>query len=143
MCALGKGLAPHRQAQPRRGGARQKDHRPLPADGATAAGRQPSDIVATAAVRDAENGKDFVRELERAHGIKITVVTGEREAELAAEACSPSVHEPFGISADLGGGSMELATVERTKIGHRTSCRLGLAAPQRRLRGRRRKKWNR
>ena len=36
-----------------------------------------------------------------------------------------SFHEPFGISADLGGGSMELAMVERTRVGDRASCHLG------------------
>lgn len=82
------------------------------------------DIIATAAVRDAENGPDFVRSIER-HGVKVKVISGEREAELAAKGVLASFHEPLGISADLGGGSMELATVERTRIGHQTSLHLG------------------
>ena len=83
------------------------------------------DIIATAAVRDAKNGEAFVRGLEREHGITIRVITGEHEAELAAKAILASFHEPLGISADLGGGSMELAMVERTEIGARSSCHLG------------------
>ena len=83
------------------------------------------DIMATAAVRDAENGADFVHGLEREHGITIRVITGEREAELAAKAILASFHEPLGISADLGGGSMELAMVERSAIGATASCHLG------------------
>ena len=83
------------------------------------------DIIATAAVRDAQNGHAFVSSLEAQHGITITVISGEREAELAAKAVLSSFHEPFGISADLGGGSMELATVERSRIGQVASCHLG------------------
>jgi exopolyphosphatase/guanosine-5'-triphosphate,3'-diphosphate pyrophosphatase len=83
------------------------------------------DILATAAVRDASNGPEFVARLEQDHGIDVTVITGEREAEYAAQGILASVHEPLGISADLGGGSMELATVERTRIGHKASCHLG------------------
>ena len=83
------------------------------------------DIIATAAVRDAANGKAFVAALEAQHGVEVNIISGEREAELAAKGILASIHEPFGISADLGGGSMELATVERFKIGHRTSLRIG------------------
>lgn len=83
------------------------------------------DILATAAVRDAEDGKKFVDELHKQFGIEIKVISGEREAELAAKGIIASVHEPLGISADLGGGSMELASVERSKIGLTTTCKLG------------------
>lgn len=83
------------------------------------------DIIATAAVRDASDGPAWVKSLEKQFGAKITVISGEREAELAAKAVLSSFHEPFGISADLGGGSMELATVERNCIGEVASCHLG------------------
>ena len=83
------------------------------------------DILATAAVRDASNGPQFVARLEEEHGLKIHVISGEHEAQLAAQGILASVHEPLGISADLGGGSMELATVERTRIGYKASCHLG------------------
>jgi exopolyphosphatase / guanosine-5'-triphosphate,3'-diphosphate pyrophosphatase len=66
-----------------------------------------------------------VRSLEKAHGIDIRVISGEHEAELAAKAVLSSFHEPFGISADLGGGSMELANVVRSTVGERASCHLG------------------
>jgi exopolyphosphatase/guanosine-5'-triphosphate,3'-diphosphate pyrophosphatase len=124
MCALGKGLARTGKLNPE--GVKQ-------AEGAIArflvmANRlqvASLDILATAAVRDATNGEAFVRGLEKTHGIKVTVISGEREAELAAKAVLASFHEPLGISADLGGGSMELATVSRTAVGERASCHLG------------------
>ncbi len=124
MCALGKGLARTGKLNPE--GVKQ-------AEGAIArflvmANRlqvASLDIIATAAVRDASNGGAFVRSLEKTHGIDIRVISGEHEAELAAKAVLSSFHEPFGISADLGGGSMELANVERTTVGARASCHLG------------------
>lgn len=124
MCALGKGLAKTGKLNP--AGVKE-------AEGAIArflvmANRlqvASLDILATAAVRDATNGDAFVKNLEKTHGIDITVISGEREAELAAKAILSSFHEPMGISADLGGGSMELASVERTRVGDRVSCHLG------------------
>jgi len=83
------------------------------------------DIIATAAVRDAEDGKKFVDELHKRFGVEVKIITGEREAQLAAQGIIASVNEPLGISADMGGGSMELASVERSKIGLTTTCPLG------------------
>jgi exopolyphosphatase / guanosine-5'-triphosphate,3'-diphosphate pyrophosphatase len=124
MCALGRGLARTGTLNPE--GVKQ-------AEGAIARFLAMAtrlevaslDIVATAAVRDASNGHAFVRGLEKQHGIHIDIISGEREAELAAKAVLASFHEPFGMSADLGGGSMELAMVERTSVGERASCHLG------------------
>ncbi|MFZ4125266.1 MAG: hypothetical protein ACOYJ2_04255 [Rickettsiales bacterium] len=124
MCALGKGLARTGRLNPE--GV--KSARIAMARFMAMAGRlelASLDILATAAVRDAEDGKKFVAELTKEFGVSINVITGEREAELAAQGIIASVHEPLGISADLGGGSMELASVERHKIGLTTSCKLG------------------
>lgn len=124
MCALGKGLARTGKLNP--DGVKEAEAaiaRFLVM--ATRLEVASLDIIATAAVRDASNGDAFVRGLEKAHGITIKVITGEREAELAAKAVLSSFHEPFGISADLGGGSMELANVMRTTVGERASCHLG------------------
>lgn len=124
MCALGKGLARTGKLNP--DGVKQAEAAIarflLMANRLQVASL---DILATAAVRDASNGAEFVRNLENHYGIEITVISGEREAELAAKAVLSSFHEPFGISADLGGGSMELATVERSVVGNRASCHLG------------------
>lgn len=124
MCALGKGLAKSGKLNP----AGVKEAEAAIARFLVMANRlqvESLDILATAAVRDASNGEEFVRRLEKSHGIAITVISGEREAELGAKAVLSSFNEPFGISADLGGGSMELASVERTRVGDRASCHLG------------------
>ena len=72
--------------------------------------------IATAACRDAKNGKAFVAEAERICGVKIDVLSGKREAELSALGVVSGFHKPDGIVGDLGGGSLELTEVH----GHRT-----------------------
>ena len=123
MCALGRGLARTGRLNP--AGVKQAENAIARLVMANRLQVASLDIIATAAIRDAENGLAFVRELEARHGIDINIITGEREAELAAKAILASFHEPLGISADLGGGSMELAEVSRTHIGRTVSCQLG------------------
>jgi exopolyphosphatase/guanosine-5'-triphosphate,3'-diphosphate pyrophosphatase len=124
MCALGRGLARTKKLNP---AGVEEAYLAIARFMVMARRLEVSslDILATAAVRDAENGKEFVDTLERQHGVKVKVITGDEEADLAAKGVLASIHEPFGISADLGGGSMELAVIERTRIGHTTSCHLG------------------
>jgi exopolyphosphatase/guanosine-5'-triphosphate,3'-diphosphate pyrophosphatase len=68
-------------------------------------------VIATAAVRDAENGPDFIREAEKICGVGIDVLSGEEEAELAAAGVVAGFHTPDGFAGDLGGGSLELVDV--------------------------------
>lgn len=82
-------------------------------------------IIATAAVRDARNGAHFVRDLEVSMGIEIDVISGEREAELAAKGALASMYKPIGITADMGGGSIELAYISRDHIEKQSSFELG------------------
>lgn len=69
-------------------------------------------VVATAAIRDADDGKAFVKELERVHGVKIKVISGKREARYAAYGIQSSHYQSRGLVGDLGGGSMELISLE-------------------------------
>ncbi len=86
-----------------------------------------SDIyaVATAAVRDASNGKAFVAEAEEALGAKISVLTGKREAELAALGVISGLPEADGIVGDLGGGSLELIDIRNGVIRDGATLPLG------------------
>jgi exopolyphosphatase/guanosine-5'-triphosphate,3'-diphosphate pyrophosphatase len=67
-------------------------------------------VLATAAVRDASNGADFLKAV-RAIGFKPQVISGEQEAMLAAEGVLSGIPDADGIIGDLGGGSLELAEV--------------------------------
>jgi exopolyphosphatase/guanosine-5'-triphosphate,3'-diphosphate pyrophosphatase len=72
-------------------------------------------VIATAACRDAKNGKVFVDEAERICRTRIEVISGKREAELSALGVVSGFHRPDGLMGDLGGGSLELTDVR----GHR------------------------
>ncbi|MFL6725070.1 MAG: Ppx/GppA family phosphatase [Sphingomicrobium sp.] len=67
-------------------------------------------VVATAAVRDAADGADFIREIKRI-GLECEVLTAAQEAQLAGEGVLSGIPEADGIVGDLGGGSLELVDV--------------------------------
>lgn len=68
--------------------------------------------IATAAVREAADGPAFIAAAERAAGVPIKVLSGEREAELAAAGITMGFRHPDGVAGDLGGGSLELIDIE-------------------------------
>lgn len=67
--------------------------------------------IATAAVREATNGVEFIARGEAAAGVHIEVLSGETEARLAAQGIMMGFVSPDGIAGDLGGGSLELIDV--------------------------------
>ena len=73
--------------------------------------------VATAAARDASNGREFIRAAERALGYPIEVLAGEDEARIAAEGTIAGIPDADGLVADLGGGSLDIVTVEANRTG--------------------------
>jgi exopolyphosphatase / guanosine-5'-triphosphate,3'-diphosphate pyrophosphatase len=69
----------------------------------------PFEILATAAVRDAINGPDFITQVRDAlPGVTVTILTGEQEARLSAAGLRCGIPQADGILSDIGGGSMEL-----------------------------------
>jgi exopolyphosphatase/guanosine-5'-triphosphate,3'-diphosphate pyrophosphatase len=62
-------------------------------------------LVATSAVRDAENGEAFLGEIEWSYGFTTRLVTGDEEAELTRRGVAP---QPGTLVLDIGGGSTEL-----------------------------------
>lgn len=67
--------------------------------------------VATAAVRDAANGGEFLNHV-RALGVTPRLLTGEEEAQGSAFGVIGAFPGARGTVADLGGGSLELVQVE-------------------------------
>ncbi|WP_367947092.1 Ppx/GppA family phosphatase [Sphingopyxis sp. BSNA05] len=80
---------------------------------------------ATAAVRDASNGKDLLK-AAREIGYDVVVLQGEEEAESAALGVISGIPHAKGIVGDLGGGSLELAMIEKGKVLERYSFPLGV-----------------
>jgi exopolyphosphatase/guanosine-5'-triphosphate,3'-diphosphate pyrophosphatase len=67
-------------------------------------------VLATAAIRDARDGAEFVREIGRI-GFDCDVLSAEEEARLAGEGVLSGIPDADGIVGDLGGGSLELVDV--------------------------------
>jgi exopolyphosphatase/guanosine-5'-triphosphate,3'-diphosphate pyrophosphatase len=82
-------------------------------------------VVATAAVRDAADGGDFVSEVERI-GLSCDVLSAEQEATLAGEGVISGIPEADGIVGDLGGGSLELVDVANDRASGGMSLPLGV-----------------
>ncbi|MEM8976597.1 MAG: Ppx/GppA family phosphatase [Pseudomonadota bacterium] len=81
--------------------------------------------IATAAVRDAPNGETFITEAEDALGAPVHVLSGDREAELAANGIRMGFVDPDGIVGDLGGGSLELIDLTKSDMSSAITLPLG------------------
>jgi len=82
-------------------------------------------VVATAAVRDALNGPAFVKRVQKECGIDIRVIDGTEEARLSAFGVLSGEPKAHGISADLGGGSLELARMSDGQVHETISLPIG------------------
>jgi exopolyphosphatase/guanosine-5'-triphosphate,3'-diphosphate pyrophosphatase len=69
-----------------------------------------SDIsaVATAAVREAADGPDFIAAVARECGLQVRTIPGEEEARLSALGVHSAFPDATGMMGDLGGASVEL-----------------------------------
>jgi exopolyphosphatase/guanosine-5'-triphosphate,3'-diphosphate pyrophosphatase len=87
---------------------------------------EPIEILATAAVRDAENGPEFIAALRaRVPGVAIRILAGEEEASLSADGVLLGFPGADGILGDIGGGSLELVQLARGRAEQMASLRLG------------------
>lgn len=64
---------------------------------------------ATAAVREAADGKEFVDRVKKETGVVLRVLSGSDEARFAAEGVLAGAPGLDGVAGDLGGSSLELA----------------------------------
>lgn len=82
-------------------------------------------VLATAAVRDAVDGPSFITRAESAIGMKIEVLSGLREAELAAFGIRMGFIDADGLAGDLGGGSLEIINIQKDKVADAVTLPLG------------------
>lgn len=87
-------------------------------------------VLATAACRDAKNGKAFIVQAERICRTDIDVISGKREAELSSLGVVSGFHHPDGIVGDLGGGSLELTDIHWHRVNPGVTLPLGGLALQ-------------
>jgi exopolyphosphatase/guanosine-5'-triphosphate,3'-diphosphate pyrophosphatase len=75
------------------------------------------DILATEAVRGATNGGALVEAIRERTGHHVRILSGAEEARFAAMGVAAGFWRPAGVVADLGGGSLELSTVDTNARG--------------------------
>lgn len=86
-------------------------------------------VIATSAIRSAENGKDFIRDAAKRSGFQITCISGMDEAEWIAKGVFhslPTMSHPY-LVMDIGGGSVEFILCEGKNILHKESLDIGAA----------------
>ncbi|MDT8338393.1 MAG: Ppx/GppA phosphatase family protein [Sulfurimonas sp.] len=82
--------------------------------------------IATSALRDAPNKKDFINRVRNSLGLNIKVIDGQREAYLGAVACINLLpRQRNALSIDIGGGSTEFSLIDEQKINSNISVDLG------------------
>lgn len=91
-------------------------------------GIAPLTAVATAAVREAEDGPAFREDVLRETGLRLWIIDGEEEARLSAQGVLLGWPGAYGLVCDIGGSSMELAELHDGQVGKCISSKLG---PQR------------
>jgi len=93
------------------------------------------EVVATAAVRDARNGPEFLQAV-RDTGLSPRLLSGEEEALTSAWGVLAAFPGAKGVAADLGGGSLELTELHGDGCVHGISMPFGtLRLPDLRARG--------
>jgi exopolyphosphatase / guanosine-5'-triphosphate,3'-diphosphate pyrophosphatase len=94
---------------------------------ARAMGAQPFEVLATAAVRDAENGAAFVEALrDRLPGVPIHILSGVEEAAYSADGMLCGIPAADGVLADIGGGSLEVVRLIDGTRGASQTLKLGV-----------------
>ncbi|ODR94787.1 exopolyphosphatase [Methyloceanibacter superfactus] len=82
-------------------------------------------VIATAAAREADNGPEFIAQVERVLGRKVALLSGTMEAELAALGVVSGIYAADGFAGDLGGGSLELIDVRGGRLSDAVTMPLG------------------
>ena len=82
-------------------------------------------IAATAAVREAGDGPEFCQRVAAETGLNIRVLSGEEEAKYAAMGVLAGAPDAHGVSADMGGASLELTRLNGSGVEHGLTLPLG------------------
>lgn len=82
-------------------------------------------LLATAAVREAEDGGKFVNRISESLGLDVRVLSGDEEARLSALGLMSGRRHIDGLLADIGGGSVDLVEVNKGQFGRSGTLPLG------------------
>lgn len=83
--------------------------------------------VATSAIRNAKNGQDLLDKVYKDTGIRIQMISGDREAELIYEGvkATNTLSTDKSLIMDIGGGSVEFIIGNRNEIFWKKSFEFG------------------
>jgi len=81
--------------------------------------------IATSALRDAPNGKEFDQWIQKELGLSIKIIDGKKEAKYGGIAAVNLLPIYEGISIDIGGGSSDMALIKNGHIVDTYSLNLG------------------
>ena len=84
--------------------------------------------AATSAVREADNGREFLTRVRQRTGISVRVISGTEEARLIhwAAVYGVDVSESAAVVVDIGGGSVELTRGTAAQIQVAQSAKIGV-----------------
>ena len=124
MCGLGRGMAETGRLNPegRERALAALTRFALLADGMAL---QSLTAIATAAVREAEDGPAFEAEVADRTGLRLEVINGVEEARLSAQGVLLGWPGAAGLVCDIGGSSVELAEIGEGGVGARVTTPLG------------------
>src|SRR6056300_129345 len=88
-------------------------------------GIDPLSAVATAAVREADDGEDFRNDVREQTGMELRVIEGPEEARLSAQGVLLGWPGSYGLVCDIGGASMELAEIADGRVGKFITSQIG------------------
>ncbi|GBQ06177.1 Ppx/GppA family phosphatase [Saccharibacter floricola] len=99
-------------------------------------GAEPFDILATAAVRDARNGQEFIEAAKTCvPNARVRVLKGGEEADYSANGVLCALPHAEGLVADIGGGSLELISIGDKSVVDSVSTPLGVIRLRERAEG--------
>ncbi|TNF45422.1 MAG: Ppx/GppA family phosphatase [Epsilonproteobacteria bacterium] len=81
--------------------------------------------VATSALRDAPNGKEFVKWIQKELGLYIKIIDGNKEARYGGIAAVNLLPVDGGITIDIGGGSSDMTLIKNGHVIDTYSLNLG------------------
>lgn len=86
-------------------------------------------VTATSAVRDAQNRLQFLERVKQQTGLEVEILSGLEEAQFTYDGALSVLNSeaifPKNVIIDIGGGSTEIATGERTEMLDRHSFDMG------------------
>jgi exopolyphosphatase/guanosine-5'-triphosphate,3'-diphosphate pyrophosphatase len=94
---------------------------------ATGLGAAPARVIATSAARDATNAEELLDAVRRACGLKMEVISGDKEADwvFRGVTTNPKLAKSPVLILDVGGGSTEIIVGDNAVPQFRSSYSLG------------------